>query len=181
MRLSSSLASARHSACGLFQWSFIGKFAHILSHCVHSLFTVAPSLNDSKEQKTLLSCSLCTFPFLSFPYSPIPLFFFSSQTGIGQSTINLFLQRAEAQQILAGLEGGLPSLGVFNFFYLQGRKDVSSLAEKYAFVGCRRLVHCRSFGNKPGWLYSPGLGPLFLLSRNKQVPFKFYCLAFYYN
>ncbi len=101
--------------------------------------------------------------FLSFSFSFF-LFFshsFFSQTGIGQSTINLFLQQAEAQRILTGLKGVLPTLGLFSFpffFFQQGRKDVSSLAEEYAFVGCRRLTHCRSFGNKPGWLYSPGPG-----------------------
>lgn len=51
MRLSSSLTSASHSACGPFQCSFIGKFEHILAPCVHSLFTVSLLLNDSQEQK----------------------------------------------------------------------------------------------------------------------------------
>lgn len=105
------------------------------------------------------------YSLVLFVYFHSPSFFlfffhsFFSQTGNGQSTINLFRQQAEAQWILAGLKGVLPSLGLFSFpFFLPGRKDVSSLAEEYAFVGCRRLTHCRSFGNKPGWLCSPGPG-----------------------
>lgn len=85
--------------------------------------SVYPSLNDSYEQKTLLSCSLCIFSF-PFVFSFFSSHSFFSQTGNGQSTINLFRQQAEAQWILAGLKGVLPSLGLFSFpfFFCQGER-----------------------------------------------------------
>lgn len=160
----------------LFQWFFIAKFQHILSHCVQSPLSL-PLAVTAKNKNTTLLFSLYTFSLFFSLQS------FFSQTRIGQSTINPFLQQAEAQWILTGLKGVLPSLGLsVSPLYIERRKDASSLAEEHAFVGCRRLTHCRSFGNKPGWLYSPGLGCFShycsLLWRYKQVPFISYCIAF---
>lgn len=67
-RLSSSVASANHSACGLCRGVFMAKFAHILANCV------ASPVRAPHRWKTLLSCSLCSFAFVSSPpfsfYSP---------------------------------------------------------------------------------------------------------------
>lgn len=112
----------------------------------------------AKNKKTLLSCPLSMFPSLFV--SPLLFHFCFIQTGIGQGTSNLFLRQAAPQWVLAGLKGFLPSLRLFQhpLPFGWGRKDVSSRAEAYSFVGCRRLTHCRSFGNKSGWLYSLGPG-----------------------
>lgn len=117
------------------------------------------SLNDSQEQKTLLSCPL----FSSLFISTLLFHFCFIQTGIGQGTSNLFLRQAAPQWVLAGLKGFMPSLRLFQhpLPFGWGRKDVSSRAEAYSFVGCRRLTHCRSFGNKSSWLYSLGPGCFF--------------------
>lgn len=79
MRLSSSLASASHSACGLFQCSFIGKFEHILSACVRSLFSLPVAQWQLRTKNTTLLFSLYNFFSFSFssffflPFSPILL------------------------------------------------------------------------------------------------------------
>lgn len=156
MRLSGSLASASHSACGpLFFSAPLLQSLNTSSLLVFTPCSPPPSLNDSWKQKKHYSLVRLVH-FLRF--SPLLL----NQTGIGQSTINLFLNQAVAHRILAGFQGVLPSLGLFSvasfFVFWWGRKDVSSPAAEYAFVGCGRLTHCRSFGNKPGWLYSPGPG-----------------------
>lgn len=159
MRLSSSLTSANHSACGPFQCSFIGKFEHILTPCVHSLFSL--SLCRSMTAKNTKNTTFLFSFYVFFAFvSPFLFHFCFSQTGIGQGTSNLFLRQAEPQWVLAGLKGFLPSLRLFQLPlpFGWGRKDVSSWAEAYSFVGCRRLTHCRSFGNKSGWLYSLGPG-----------------------
>lgn len=100
-----------------------------------------------------------TFYVFFFFCSPFLFHFCFIQSGIGQGTSNLFLRQAAPQWVLAGLKGFMPSLWLFQhpLPFGRGRKDVSSRAEAYSFVGCRRLTHCRSFGNKSGWLYS--LGP----------------------
>lgn len=112
MRLSGSLASASHSACGPFIRSFVGKFEHILAPCVHSLFSLSVAQWQPRTKKTLLSCSL--FKFSSFSFLLFLLHFCFSQTGIGQGTSNLFLRQAEPQWDLAGLKGFLPSLWLFS-------------------------------------------------------------------
>lgn len=115
--------------------------------------------------------------FLSFSF---PLFFilFLVKQGLVKAQSTYFCNKQRHRE---SLQVSRESCQVWGFsvfpFFLQGRKDVSSLAEEYAFVGCRRLTHCRSFGNKPGWLYSPGPGwfshHCSLHWRYKQVPFKF--------
>lgn len=122
---------------------------------VHSL-SVAQWQPRTKKNTTFLFSFYIFFPFVS----PFLFHFCFSQSGIGQGTSNLFLRQAEPQWVLAGLKGFLPSLRLFQLPlpFGWGRKDVSSWAEAYSFVGCKRLMHCRSFGNKSGWLYSLGPG-----------------------
>lgn len=72
MRLSSSLASARHSACGLFQCSFIAKFEHILSRCVQSLLSLPLAVTAKNKNTTLLFSLYIFFRFF------FPLLFFAS-------------------------------------------------------------------------------------------------------
>lgn len=179
MRLSSSLASSRHSACGLFQCSFIGKFEHILSHCVHSLFTVYPSLNDSYAQKTLLSCSLCifSFPFV-FPFF-LPLFF---QSNWEWSKHNQPISATSRGTVNPCRSQGSPAkFGAFQFSLFFAR-------EKGCKLACRGVCLCwlqetdalQEFWKQtrltlfswPWLLFSP------LFRRYKQNPFKSYRLAF---
>lgn len=138
MRLSSSLTSASHSACGPFQSSFIGKFEHILGPCVYSLFTVSLCRSMTAKNKKNTAFLFSFYIFLPF-VSPFLFHFRFSQTGIGQGTSNLFMRQAEPQWVLAGLKGFLPSLQLFQhpLPFGWGRKDVSSRAEAYSFVGWR--------------------------------------------
>lgn len=69
MRLSRSLASASHSACGPFQCSFIGKFQHILSPC-HSMIA-------KNKKHYFLVLFLCFLPFLFPPFCSISVFYSS--------------------------------------------------------------------------------------------------------
>lgn len=99
-------------------------------------------------------------PFSFFRFSPI-LFLVKLGLVKAQSTYFWNKQRHSESLQVSGESCQVWGFSVFPFFFFffrRGRKDVSSLAEEYAFVGCRRLTHCRSFGNKPGWVYSPGSG-----------------------
>lgn len=80
MRLSSSLTSASHSACGPFQCSFIGKFEHTIAPCVHPLFTVSHchsmTAKNKKKKHYFLVLFLCFLPFC-FSFS-VPVLFQSN-------------------------------------------------------------------------------------------------------
>lgn len=70
MRLSDSLASASHSACGLYfsVLLYCKVWTHPLSLCSHPIH--CPSLRSmtaENKKKTLLSCSLCTFSSIFSP------------------------------------------------------------------------------------------------------------------
>lgn len=99
-------------------------WTHPLSLCSFPVHSLPVAQWQLRTKKTLLSCSLCTFSILSFFLFFLILFFFFSQTGIGQSTISLFLQLAGTQWILTGLVGVLPSLGLFSFpfFFCNGER-----------------------------------------------------------
>lgn len=97
-----------------------------------SLLVFTPCHSKTAKNKTHYLSSFYVF----FPFASHFLFLFCfSQTGIGQSTSNLFLRQAEPQWVLAGLKGFLPSLWLFQhpLPFGQGRKGVGSRAEAYSF------------------------------------------------
>lgn len=122
----------------------------LVSLNISSLFVFTPCHSKMAKNKTHYLSSFYVF----FPFASHFLFHFC----FSQSTSNLFLRQAEPLWVLAGLRGFLPSLWLFQhpLPFGQGRKDVGSRAEAYSFVGCWSLMHCRTFGNKSVWLYSPG-------------------------
>lgn len=126
----------------------------VFAPCVHSLFTVSASLNDSSEQKH--------YPLVLFVHFLSPFFLslfpilFLVKLGLVKAQSTYFWNKRSWQVSRESCQHW--SFSVFHPFFWQRRKDVSSLAEEYAFVGCRRLTHCRSFGHKPGRLHSPGPG-----------------------
>lgn len=79
-----------------------------------SLLVFTPCLSVAQRQpRTKHTTFLSSFEvFFSFA-SHFLFHFCFSQTGIGQSTSNLFLRQAEPQWVFAGLKGFLPSLWLF--------------------------------------------------------------------
>lgn len=133
MRLSNSLVSARHSACGLFQCSFIGKFEHILSHCVYSLFSLPDAQWQLRTKNTTLLLSL--YFFFPFVFAFFRLILFLVKLGLVKAQWTYFYDKqrhSESVQVL-------PSLGLFYtpypffFFWFCKRKRV---------FACRGLRLC---------------------------------------
>lgn len=178
MRLSSSLASASHSACGLFQCSFIGKFEHILSHCVHSPFSLPVAQWQLRTKNTTLLFSL----YVSFRFSFSSILFLV-KLGLVKAQSTYFCNKQRHSESLQVSRESCQVWGfsVFLFFFFPAR-------EKGCKLTCRGVRLCwlqetdalqefwkqtrLTLFSRPWLLFSP------LFWRYKQVPFKSYCLAF---
>lgn len=120
-------------------------------------------------------------PFSFFSFCSHSLF---SQTGIGQSTINLFLKQAEAQWILAGLKGVLPSLGLFSFpfflffFFLAREKGCKLTCRGVRLCWLQETDALQEFWKQTRLTLFSRLWLLFspLFWRCKQAPFKSSCI-----
>lgn len=174
------LSSASHSACGPLQCSFIAQLEHILSRCAQQ----SPRCSMTAENKK--HYSLVLFVHFSFlPFSILSSFFAQSNRDWSKHNQPISATSRGAASP-CGSQGSPAKFGAFQFsllfFYLQwGEKDVSPLAEQCAFVGCRRLTHCRSFGNKPGRVCFSSRRLLFLTTvygDTSEAPFISDCLAF---
>lgn len=132
--------------------------AHPLSSCSHSVTADNDNNNHNGKRHDSLVHFVRSLHCIRPPLPSRPSF--PSQARIGRSTINLFLN--PLLNVCRFPEGALPSLGLFTptpFFpsFSPSLVRVEKAARLLgAFVGCRRLTHCRRFGNKPGRLAPPG-------------------------
>lgn len=120
--------------------------------------------------------------FLSLSFFPFfPPILFSVKLGMVKAQSTYF---GNKQRHSESLQVSRESCQVWGFsvfpFFLPGRKDVSLLAEEYAFVGLQETDALQEFWkqtrltlfSRPWLLFSP------LFGRYKQNPFKSYRLAF---
>lgn len=158
-------------------------WTHPLLLCSFPVHSLPVAQWQLRTKNTALLFSLYIF----FPLVSPPPFFHSFLVKLGlvkaQSTYFCNKQRHSESLQVSRESCQVWGFSVFFLFFLQGWKDVSSLAEEYAFVGCRRLTHCRSFGNKPGWLYSPDPGcffsPLFFTLKIQAGPIQILALSIF--
>lgn len=126
MRLSSSLTSANHSACGPFQCFFIGKFEHILTPCVHSLFSISLSLNDSHKHKQHYFLVLSMFSSLLFLL--FCSIFVSVKLGLVKAQATYFWDKQSHSESLQVSRDSCQVCGIFSFPFLWVRKKGCKLA-----------------------------------------------------